>query len=514
MSAARSYERASALSRAEWVAFVLAIGVAHAFYVRSLAYPSDYDAQNYLDIAVDLARSGLFAKFFYSELRPYGYPLFLRMLKEVADALRLPWGLVIFEVQLALYACAALFVRSQLARASLPAARIFLVATLLNVVALVYVADTLAECLSLVLLLIAAGCWTHLYAGGSRIWLGVAAGSLALGAAVVVRPANVFALPVWVVALAALAWLRGWSLRHGIGVALLTVLASALPMLPQLANNVRHYDKWTPLVAASLGRNQQIWGIAYLKYATALPPIPLPSVFYMNPYAEGRPVDEARPLAWYVQYPGAGAVTLGLHVFGMLDQDLLFTYARDLDPWYRRPLGILTHGAIALAGLAFVLLATRARQDRGYRVPFVVLSTFCVFYAGLHATTAVEMRFGLPLLVVAGPLAAWFVRETWTQRSTANRLAIVAFVAVWITASLVLSDWMRSQAAPIRDWEARTAMGSGGRNVQSSASDGVRRKPSQNQLPARQRALQNEVHDEHCQDDTGAGRTQPPTSPS
>lgn len=447
----------SALSRAEWIALVLAIGIAHAFYARSLAYPSDYDAKNYLAIATDLARGGLFAKFYYSELRSYGYPLFLWTLKEVADVLRVPWGLVIFETQLALYAGATLFVRSRLAKVSLPVARIVLVATLLNVVALVYVADTLAESLSLVLLLVAAGCWVHLYAGGSRGLVAVALGSLALGAAVVVRPANVFALPVWAVAGLALASLRGWNARQRVLATLTATLVITLPLLPQFANNVRHYSRWTPLVAASLGRNQQIWGIAYLKYATALPPIALPSVFYLNPYAEGRPVDEARPLAWYVEHPGAGAATLGLHIFGMLDQDLLFTYARDLDPWYRRPLGIVTHGAIALAGLGLVLLASRARRDRGHRAIFVALSTFLAAYAALHATTAVEMRFGLPVLVVAGPLAVWFVRES-RRRTSAGRAAIVVFVALWIAASLALSDWMRSQAAPIRDWEAREAM--------------------------------------------------------
>lgn len=451
------------LSRWEWFALAFAIGVAHAFYARALAYPSDYDAQNYVDIAADLARVGLFAKFHYSELRPYGYPLFLRLLMPVAEVLRVPLGLVVFEVQLAMYVGAALFVRSRIAKLSLPVARLFFVATLCNVVALVYVADTLAECVSLVLLLVAVGCWIHVHAGGPRAWLAVAAGSLVLGAAVVVRPANVFALPVWIAALAVLGGSRAWQARQVATMALVTVLAAALPMLPQLANNVRHYGKWTPLVAASLGRNQQIWGIAYLKYATALPPIMLPSIFYLNPYAQERPVDKARPLSWYVEHPGAGAATLGLHVFGMLDQDLLFPYARDLDPWYRRPLGIVTHGAIALAGLGMALLARHARRDRAHRAVFVVLSTFCLGYVALHATTAVEMRFGLPLLVVAGPLAAWFVREAWPRGPRGTRIAIVAFVALWIGASLALSDWMRSQAAPIRDWEARVSAEAGSR---------------------------------------------------
>ena len=123
MRSATSSERWTALSRVEWLALALAVGIAHAFYARSVAYPSEYDAQIYLDIAIDLAHGGLFSKYYYSELRAYGYPLFLWMLKEVADALRVPWGLVIFEAQLALYVGAALFVRSRLARVSLPVAR-------------------------------------------------------------------------------------------------------------------------------------------------------------------------------------------------------------------------------------------------------------------------------------------------------------------------------------------------------------------------------------------------------
>lgn len=449
------HERSAALSRAEWIAIVLAIVTAHAFYARSVVYPSAYDAQNYLDIANDIARGGLFSKFFYSELRSYGYPFFLRLLRVVADTLHVPWGLIIFETQLALYVGSVLFLRSRIVVISLPLARVVLVAVLVNVIPLVYVADTLAESMSLVLLLAAAGVWVHLYAGGSRTLIAVVAGSLALGAAVAVRPANIFALPVWAVAIGAIMWLRGWNARQSIAAALLAGLAVGSPLLPQAANNARHYGTWTPLVAASLGRNQQIWGISYLKYATALPPIALSSIFYVNPYAEGRPVDEARPLAWYVNNPSAGTATVALHVFGMLDQDLLFPYARDLDPWYRRPLGVVTHGTIALALLGFVLLFLRARRERGHRAIFLALSTLCICHAALHATSAVEMRFGLPLLVVAGPLCAWFLQRTWSQSSRANRAAIVAFVSIWVTGSLFLSDWMRSQAAPIRQWEAQ-----------------------------------------------------------
>ena len=449
------------LSGMEWSALAMAIGIAHAFYFRALLYPSDYDAALYLEIAIDIGQRGLFSKYHYSDLRSYGYPVFLLAVKGLADAIRVPWFLAIFEIQLALYLSAVLFVRSQLVRISLPVAKIFAVASLLNVVALVYSAETLAEGLSLALLLVASGCFVHAYAGGGRVLLAAAAGGLAIGAAIVVRPANVFAIPVWGLAGVAVAWLRSWSARQCAVVALVTLPVVTLALIPQFVNNVQHYGRWTPLVAASLGHNQTIWGVWYMKYGTALAPIPEPSVFYRNPFAEARPVDEANPLAWYTEHPAAGAATLGLHVFGMLDQDLLFTYARDLDPWYRRPLGIATHGAVALAILGLGLLARRSRSDREQRAIFVVLSTFVLCNVALHALTAVEMRFGLPLLVIAAPLAWWFVREAWPRSSNGRRGLIAAFVGAWIVGSLVLSDWMRAHAAPIREWQARATAGRG-----------------------------------------------------
>ena len=443
------------LSGVEWVALIVAVGIAHGFHARGIAYPSAYDAKNYLDIALDIARGGLFSKFYYSELRTYGYPLLLRALHAVSEAMQLPWTFVVFEAQLAAHVAAALFLRSRLAQFSLPLARAVLVTVLLNVVALVYVAETLGESVSLTLLMVAAACWIHVLRRDRAAWLAIAAGSLAIGAAIAVRPGNVFAVPAWIIALAAADWLRGASARQRASAAMIAVVALALPLVPQLVNNVRHHDAWTPLVPSSLGRHQQIWGIANLKYATALEPVALPSIYYLNPFAAGRPVDETRPLAWYAEHPLAGAATLALHTFGMLDQDLLFTYARDLDPWYRRPLGVIVHGVLALAVLGIALLAQRARHERTHRAVAFALVGFVLSHIALHATTAVEMRFGLPLLVLAGPLAAWYLAERLPNATTARRAAGVVGVIAWIAVALVLSEWMREQSPQIRAWYAR-----------------------------------------------------------
>jgi len=75
-------------------------------------------------------------------------------------------------------------------------------------------------------------------------------------------------------------------------------------------------------------------------------------------------------------------------------------------------------------------------------------------HLAVHATTAVEMRFGLALLVLAGPLAGWFVSTFWPRQTAWRRGVLAVFVIGWIAGSLVLSDWMRAQAPQIVAWEA------------------------------------------------------------
>jgi len=449
------------LSRGELVALAVALIVAHAFYWRSVLYPSAFDAHSYLGIATDLWRSGLFGRFELSELRTYGYPLFLAALKPFAKLAGVPWTLLIFEVQLVVFLAAAWLLRGALALHSASVARIAFVALLVNPFVLLHVSETLTESLSLTLLIAAAAGFARLLAAGTSPWPAIVGGSLAIGFAVMVRPSNLFALPAWTLAIALALAIRRPPLARAAALLLAGALAFALPLLPQLANNIRHHQAFTPFVAARLLHHQHQWGIANLKYATALPPVATASVYYENPLARGRPLDPARPLAWYAEYPGAGAATMALHAFGMLDPDLVFTYARTLDPWYRKPVGALTHGMLALALLGAIGLLVRARSEKKVAVSVVVLAALVLGHLALHATVAVEMRFALPLMALAGPLAVVGVREVRASSRTRKALA-TAWVIAFVAGSLALSDWMRAQSPQIRAWQAPPGRRRGG----------------------------------------------------
>jgi len=358
-------------------------------------------------------------------------------------------------VQLALYLAAALYFRAGMAQVAPSAARIVFAALVLNAIALSYTPESLTESLSLTLIIVVAGAWLRVIASTAMSSHALFVGTLAAAFAMMVRPANVFVLAAWIAAVIAVAVTRRWPWRSAAPAAIIAMACVAVPFAPQIAINLRFYGQATPLPAASLGHNQQIWGIANLKYGTAMPPVPFPSVFYSNPFATGRPVDEAHPLRWYRDYPGAGAATLALHAFNLVDQDLLFTYSRDLDPWYRIPIGIVTHGFVALALLGLFRWWRRAARDSTARLALVALLAFVGLHLAVHLSTAVEMRFGLPLLLVAFPLGAWYAADFAASGVRGKQVLLVAmWVIFWVVASLAISTWVRDQSPSIRAWQA------------------------------------------------------------
>jgi hypothetical protein len=442
----------------EWLALALGIAVAHLFYLRVAEYPSDYDAQSYLDMAAEIGSNGLFTKYQWSQIRTYGYPLFLNLPMRVASALHLPVGLVVFELQLAIYVLASVFLRRSMARLWPSIAPWAFAAIVLNPFALLYAPETLTESLSVSLILTGAGIWLALVSARGPVIANVFLGSLVMGLAVMMRPANLFVLATWVFAVAAVLVRRRPGARVLLSNAAALVTGCSLPAVPQYVNNLRNYGEHTPLIVARLGHDQQVWGISNIKYATMIlsltsKTLEHPRTFYANPFATGTTIDRENPLSWYVQNPVAGAATIGLHLFNMLDQDLLFTYSRDLDPWYRVPVGVLNHAMIALALVGAGLLVARARHDPGLVAPTLALAVYTLAHLGLHATTLVEMRFGLPLLLLAAPVALVGLRQLVSPSSWRSLAMASAFVAVWVLGSLALSNWVRQQAPLIREWQ-------------------------------------------------------------
>jgi hypothetical protein len=444
----------------------LGAAIAHGFFVHIWLFPSAHDAGTYAQAARDIVSNGLFSKFAASEVRTYGYPFFLSLVYRIADVIRLPFQFVLFELQLLLYLVSAFLVRNTIVERYPKAARIGFCGVVSNYYCLLYASDSLTESLSFTLLLAAVACWLRQWQERWRI-VPLIAGSVVIGFAVMVRPANLFMVFAWLVSCALILVRQKMEITRLLALVLAVVLAVVLPSVPQMANNIRHYGQMTPLVVSDLGHWQQLWGVRYLKYATAMQPIPKTQVYYDNPFFRNTTVDEAAPWRWYLNYPWRGFLTVVLHTFNLTDQDLLFTYSRDLHPWYRLPLGVINHGIVALGILGLLLLGRIVITGRTVASleAYVALCVLIGANWAIYALTAVEMRFGLVLLLVFFPFAGYAAIRAVASESATAKAATSTYLVAYIVAALLLSGWVRSHSAQIRDEPGEATPASPGASV-------------------------------------------------
>jgi hypothetical protein len=264
-------------------------------------------------------------------------------------------------------------------------------------------------------------------------------------AAVAVRPANIVVIAglavVW--ALRALRW-RDVGLS-GLGAAVAGVVP---PFVPQVIINHRMFGTFNPLIEHHLYRQQTIWGMAALKYATLVVPGRSPFLVYTNPFYRGDP----DPMTFLRHHPVDYLATLALHAFGMLDYDLPFTYVTDLAPWYRWPMAVVNFLLLYLAFVGAVAGITRLLRRRTMdEAVFVALSTLVVAgaYVAIYLPVEVESRFGLALEALTIPLAAvaLVVLPPWPALSRTLRTLLVAGALVSVAKGVWLSGRVSARRA-------------------------------------------------------------------
>src|ERR1019366_5430450 len=102
---------------------------------------------------------GLFSAAGFSNLRTYGYPLFLSAFRLVERFTSVPAAWLAVEFQLCIYLLAVWLLRNEIRRISWRFGQWLFVALCLNVFVLIYAAETLTESLSLSLIVLLGSCW-------------------------------------------------------------------------------------------------------------------------------------------------------------------------------------------------------------------------------------------------------------------------------------------------------------------------------------------------------------------
>ena len=408
------------------------------------------DAGQYVQGAIDIRVNGILEPFTGNALRSYGYPAFLALVggSSLGDG---PSRITVTVIQFCFYLAAVLSLKFGLRQASLHReAQSILLLSCVNLPILVLMPEFLTDSLSLSLCLIATSLMLCLPAvtESSRpglLWgLGLCLG-ITTGFAVSVRPGN-----VWLGACVALvslvhSWYRGAKQAQTCTLMiLLLAIGAAVPLSVQVRNNYTHYNKITPLVTYDLANLQFEGGKRLIKYTTKVSDGRFYAGEYVNPmYKKSEDIDTARWYSWYINHPIAGISTLLLKVFNVLDVDLLFPYAESQNPWYRWPISIFNQLVLCI-GAAGVIWCSRPEASPRVRHAALVaiISFFC--FMGVHSISAVESRYGLPMLatiVAFVPSGIVFLRH----ELDISRLRWVFCLGIYLTSSLVLSDWVHQQ---------------------------------------------------------------------
>ncbi|MNO26764.1 hypothetical protein D3C76_166230 [compost metagenome] len=201
-------------------------------------------------------------------------------------------------------------------------------------------------------------------------------------------------------------------------------VSSLIIFFPQLHNNVKQFNDWTPLLHGDLYEFQSNLAAFNLKYGTVVIPNETPQLFFPSPHAvEGSTIGIFDLLL--TDFP-AFLTAYFSHLFGVLDWGYIETYINDYYPVSRIIGSLLLYLFWIVAfygGYRFIKDKTGV-SERFLAVSFI--GSF-VLYWGFIGTTIIESRFGYPLYMLLLPFAGWGIQyfsDYWKNRSISKSIKV------------------------------------------------------------------------------------------
>jgi hypothetical protein len=397
--------------------FLLALALTLAFiatYHQAILTCDVCDATTYRQMAETYAGRGIVATT-GSELRLYGYPLFLSFIVRLSRLTGFAFAPLVAGIQFGLYLGAILWLAGRLKKHVSPQAGLLVgVALLTDIFVLPYLAAVVTDGVSLTLQIVLAGVLLEVYgqppAPRRLLCLGALLGGL-WAFAIMIRPANLLFGGFIAAGIGLLPLLRAeWRTRLCVLLPLAAVACFAVVVLPQVLLNWRAYHVASILPAMRLGDYQLVAGRRLLKCATIM----LngdghgQGIAYLNPWHGG----DGLGLGWYLANPRFGMKTALAHVFASVDFDYYRGIVTTMRSPVRLPLFLASHTIVYWSMWGWWRGIGRWRQDApaAARLWLFGLATSAALVAGwlaIYALAAAENRFALPLFAVGLPWALW-----------------------------------------------------------------------------------------------------------
>jgi hypothetical protein len=288
-------------------------------------------------------------------------------------------------------------------------------------------------------------------------------GGCVSGYAVISRPSALVLLPVWLIGMIALVFiLRKSAVGKQVLLCMVAanLLGNALPILPQLyINNRTHHEM--SLVHSD---QKQLWdrklfrGVQFLKcvglITTFTEPVGYQDAYYDNPLLtdamKSMPPENFKAGEWYADNFARGIGTVLLHLFCLVDQDLLFGHTATLHPWWRSPLSVINHAMLAFAAIGLTAWWRRSAFLSPAWIGSVLTTLYLLANMALYSVVMAEMRYGLPIILAAAPLAFAGADAFRNYPERKHRLAAI-YIVLYVIAALALSDWIQLHAPLIRN---------------------------------------------------------------
>ncbi|RAV13790.1 hypothetical protein [Paenibacillus contaminans] len=411
------------------------------YYLNNNYNVSYYDETKYIDISSSILKSGLFE--IVEPLRTYLYPLIISIFSFLVSGNIIITKVLVSVFQFIIYLITIIY----LAHVSLKVTKdkkswyFVLVAGGLNPYLIqsttLFLTDILSTCFVVIAVLI-------FFSENINKYRISTPAMILLFASVMIRPSSAIFIPI----IFGLVLIRFYKKRdfNIIKIFLVAVL-SLVVFLPQLYNNVVHFNHWTPLIHEDLYSSQSMWATQYLKYGTVISPMEVPQLYYYSPFNL-----EGITNIYQMSYKNTIAfiITYFSHIFGVLDWGYVDAYIKSFYPISRLVASFFLYITwfVILSGIYFYI---RNKKNRDNRYSFTLFSTILlsVVYAAFIGTTCVESRFGYPIFLLLLPFSGIAISSIMSKTRVIYYSLVSCFLLIilffWVSFTIDLQtkriDW-------------------------------------------------------------------------